>query len=234
MINAPKEELMFKLVSVSAPLTLSMALFSTLLCADAGAQPYPARRVERNASAVEAQRSGAKVADDRRDLQRFQMTLQAFDAAMARRDQVGVRNALRSFVQQGRAEVAEQRRETIQAQNEAARSAAEVRRDVRNPGPGGRHELRDDRRDARDDRRDARQERAELAREEALLAQLERAAAAEFRWGPQVPVLRDARQAMVQFVELARIELQRSRQELREDRRELREDQRNLRRGPGY
>jgi hypothetical protein len=159
------------------------------------------------------------VADDRRDLARFQATLNAFDAAVARRDAVGVRAALTSFVQQGRAEVAEQSRETAQAQREVARSGAELMRD-RN----GR-----DARNLRDDRRDAARENAALAEEQNLLAELERTVAAEYAWGPQVPILARARQVMDRFVVLARAELQRSKAEVREDRRELREDRRGIR-----
>jgi hypothetical protein len=209
---ATPEEGMFKLI---VPAVL---LFTA---ATAAAQPGW-RRGERNAQAVETDRSARRLGDDMRDLQRFEMTLQAFDAAMARRDPIGVRQALQSFVQQGRIEVGEQRRETMQAMGEAQRSRNEAWRD-RNPR---------DRYDARDDRRDARNERVELIQEEAALAELERAAAAEVNFGPRFGVLQAARSAMVRFVQLARVEVRRSHQELREDRRELREDQRAVRRRP--
>ena len=120
---------------------------------------------ERNRSAAQVNRSAAQVADDRADLQRFRMTLGAFDAAVQRGDAFGVRRSLQSFVQQGRAELAEQQRETMQADREAAGSAREAWRD-RNPR---------DYRDARDDRRDAWQQRGELAEVSSLLAELERA-----------------------------------------------------------
>lgn len=185
------------------------------------AQPMPGRQrqAELRHDRVDAARSAAQVRDDQRDLARFQVTMTAFDAAVARRDAAGVRAALHSFVQQGRAEVAEQTRETAQANREVVRSAAELRRD-RNVK---------DARDLRDDRRDAARERAELVEERNLLAELERTAAAEFVFGPQVPILVRAREVMARFVTLARQEVQRSRTELREDRRELREDRRGIR-----
>ena len=194
----------------------SFAGFALLTSTTALAQPRP---MERAASRAETGRSAAAVADDARDLRRFEQTLNAFDAAVQRRDAGGVRAALSSFVQQGRAEVNEQRRETMQAAGEANRSQREAYRD----------QTMKDRRDARDDRRDAVQERNELVQEERLLGELERAARAEYAWGPQPGVLIQARQAMVQFTQLARVELQRSKQELREDRRELREDRRDVR-----
>lgn len=187
--------------------------FVLLTTTAATAQP---RRVERAGDRVEAARSGNALADDRRDLARFERTLATFEDAWRRGDAAGVRVALRNFAQQGRAEVAEQRRETVQAGNEAARSAAEARRDG----------TRKDARDARDDRRDAAKERAELVEETNLLNELERTVAAEWAVGPQVQILVRARQIMQRFVVLARAEVQRSKQELREDRRELREDRR--------
>lgn len=177
------------------------------------AQP---RRVERAIDRADAARSQNQVRDDARDLARFERTLAGFEDAWRRGDGVGVRNALRSFLQQGRAEVSEQRRETVQANNEAARSGFEARRDG----------TRKDFRDARDDRRDAMKERAELIEETNLLNELERTVAAEWAVGPQVQILVRARQIMQRFVQLARVELQRSVQEAREDRRELREDRR--------
>lgn len=202
-----------RLITLSALLLLSAQV--------ASAQPRPGhqRRAELHHDRADAARSAAQVADDRRDLARFQATLNAFDAAVARRDAVGVRAALTSFVQQGRVEVAEQSREAAQAQREVARSGAELMRD-RN----GR-----DARNLRDDRRDAARENAALAEEQNLLAELERTVAAEYAWGPQVPILVRARQVMDRFVVLARAELQRSKAEVREDRRELREDRRGIR-----
>ncbi len=187
----------------------------------ASAQPMPGRprQAELRHDRGEAARSAAQVQDDKRDLMRFQATLNAFDQAVARRDTMGVRGALTSFVQQGRAEVAEQTRELNQAQREVVRSGAELMRD-RN---------RKDARDLRDDRRDAARENAALVEEQNLLGELERTVAAEYAWGPQVQILIRARQIMVRFVELARAELQRSRTELREDKRELREDRRGIR-----
>ena len=184
-------------------------------------QAQPMRRMERNASAAEVGRSARQLQDDMRDLQNFRNTLAAFDMAWQRRDGAGVNAALNSFVAQGRAEVAEQRRETMQAQNEANRSNWEARRD-RNWK---------DARDARDDRRDAMQERQELMQETAALNDLERAVASTYQWGPNVPALSNARQAMQRFIHLAEIEVRRSHRELREDQRELREDQRAMRRG---
>jgi hypothetical protein len=84
------------------------------------------------------------------------------------------------------------------------------------------------------------QERQELMQETAALSELERAVAATYQWGPNVPALSGARRAMVRFIQLAEQEVRRSRRELREDQRELREDQRSMRRGygqpppPGY
>lgn len=173
-------------------------------------------RVERAIDRADAARSQNQARDDLRDLVRFEKTLAAFEDAWRRGDANGIRGSLRSFLQQGRAEVAEQRRETVQASNEAARSGFEARRDG----------TRRDARDARDDRRDAMKERAELIEETNLLGELERTAAAEWAVGPQTQVLLRARQIMQRFVQLARVELQRSRQEVREDRRELREDRR--------
>ena len=92
----------------------------------ASAQPMPGRprQAELRRDRAEVRRDNAQVADDKRDLMRFQATLNAFEAAVARQDQAGVRAALVSFVQQGRAEVAEQCRETRQANREVARAAA--------------------------------------------------------------------------------------------------------------
>lgn len=171
---------------------------------------------ERAADRADANRSRAQLQDDWRDLQRFQMTLSAFDQAVGRRDAYGVRASLNSFVQQGRAEVAEQQRETRQAAHEAMRSNREAYRD----------RTYRDAANAADDRRDFQNERAELIEERNLLIELERTASAEYAWGPQVPILMRARQIMSRFIDLARIEVARSRQELREDRRELREDRR--------
>lgn len=201
-----------------------VSLFSSLLLADsASAQP---RRWERDRSRVEAGRSAGQLQDDVRDLQRFRATHAAFEDAWRRQDLNGVRSALRSFVFQGRAEVAEQQRETSQAYREADRSNREFYRD------GGRRDFRD----AQDDRRDAQRERVELAQEIAALNELERAASATFTFGPSVPALVQARDAMIRFIQLAEVEVRRSRRELHEDVRELREDNRNLYRGPrrGY
>ena len=52
-----------------------------------------------------------------------------------------------------------------------------------------RDQNRKDARDARDDRRDAMKESAALVEERNLLAELERSTAAEYAWGPQVPIL---------------------------------------------
>jgi hypothetical protein len=198
----------------SAPFVFGLVILSA---ATACAQPRgPRGRFERAADRADVNRSNAQLMDDRRDLQRFQMTLNAFDAAWQRRDGVGVRAALQSFVQQGRMEVAEQQRETQQAAREAMRSGREARRD-------GTFR---DAMNAADDRRDFRNERAELIEENNLLIELERTANAELTWGPQMQILVRARQIMTRFIDLARIELARSRQELREDRRELREDRR--------
>ena len=202
---------------------LGLALGASLLSMGS-ADAQPMRRMERDASRADVARSANQLADDIRDLQNFRNTLSAFDAAWQRQDAMGVSGALRSFVQQGRAEVAEQQRETWQAQNEAQRSGWEARRD-RNWK---------DARDARDDRRDAMRERRELMEETAALDHLERAVAATYQWGPSQPVLLDARRAMQRFIHLAQQEVRRSRQELREDRRELREDQRAMRRGYPY
>lgn len=193
--------------------TYVLSGFILLSTATAIAQPG---RMERAGDRADAARSAGQAADDRRDLIRFEKTLAAFEDAWRRSDAGGIRGSLRSFMQQGRAEVAEQRRETVQASNEAARSANEARRDG----------TRRDARDARDDRRDAAKERQELVEETNLLNELERTAAAEWAMGPQVQVLVRARQIMQRFVQLARVELQRSKQEVREDRRELREDRR--------
>ncbi len=197
------------------------ALFLVAASQVASAQPMPGRQrqAELRHDRMAVQRDKAQIADDRRDLIRFQNTLNAFDAAVGRRDAAGVRAALTSFVQQGRAEVAEQSREVGQANREAMRSGAELARD----------QNRKDARDLRDDRRDAMKESAALIEERNLLAELERATAAEYAWGPQIPILTRSREVMVRFVELARAELQRSKTELREDRRELREDRRGIR-----
>lgn len=201
-----------------------VSLFSSLLLADsASAQP---RRWERDRSRAEVGRSAAQLQDDIRDLQRFRATHANFEDAWRRQDLNGVRNALRSFVFQGRAEVAEQQRETAQSYREAERSSRELYRDG----------TRKDFRDAQDDRRDAQRERIELTQEIAALNELERAASAAFTFGPSVPVLVQARDAMLRFIQLAEVEVRRSRRELHEDVRELREDNRNLYRGPrrGY
>lgn len=201
-------------MSKSTPLVFGLVLLSA---ATAYAQPRgPRGRFERQMDRADVARSSAQLADDRRDLQRFQMTLAAFDGAWQRRDAMGLRAALQSFVQQGRMEVAEQQRETQQAAREAMRSNNEARRD---------RTFRDAM-NAADDRRDFRNERAELIEENNLLIELERTTNAELTWGPQMPILVRARQIMVRFIDLARMELARSRQELREDRRELREDRR--------
>lgn len=198
---------------------------AVLSAVPASAQPYRGgpgpRPGERAADRADIARSQRQLQDDRRDLVRFQNTLSAFDVAVANRDLVAMRAALWSFIQQGEAEVNEQRRETIQAAGEANRSAHEARRDGT---------LRDAV-NAADDRRDFQNERAELREEWNLLQELKRTHQAQFAWGPQVPILIRARQVMVRFVELARVEVARSRQELREDRRELREDRRG---GPGW
>jgi hypothetical protein len=80
----------------------------------AAAQPMPGRQRqgELRRDRGEVARSNAQVNDDRRDLARFQATLKAFDDAVVLRNTGAVRAALSSFVQQGRAEVAEQTRET--------------------------------------------------------------------------------------------------------------------------
>jgi hypothetical protein len=198
---------------------------AVLSAVPASAQPYRGgpgpRAMERAGDRADVARSHAQLQDDKRDLMRFQMTLNAFDAAVAQRDLNGVRNALWSFIQQGEAEVQEQRRETWQAAGEANRSAREANRD---------RTFRDAR-NAADDQRDFQNERAELREEWNLLQELKRTHQAQFAWGPQVPILVRARQVMSRFVDLARIEVARSRQELREDRRELREDRRG---GPGW
>lgn len=181
----------------------------------------PMRRMEVQADRAEVNRSRAQLHDDMRDLQNFRNTLAAFDMAWQRRDAMGVNQALNSFVAQGRAEVAEQQRETRQAENEARRSGWEARRD----------RTWKDARDARDDRRDAWQEHQELQQEIAALNELERAVAAQYQWGPSVPALTNARQAMQRFIRLAEQEVRRSHRELREDMRELREDRRGMRRG---
>jgi hypothetical protein len=194
-------------------------LMSSILLADgASAQP---RRWEAAGSRNEVGRSARQLNDDIRDLQRFEATLAAYDDAWRRRDLGSLRAALQSFVAQGRIEVAEQQRETRQAFNEARRSNWEARRD-------GTFK---DHRDAQDDRRDAFKERQELMMEAQALNDLERAAAANFAWGPSVPILINARQAMLRFIQLARVEVRRSHRELREDVREMREDNRDYRRG---
>lgn len=198
---------------------------AVLSAVPASAQPYRGgpgpRAMERAGDRREVARSQNQLRDDVRDLVRFQNTLAAFEEAWRRQDMAGVHGALQSFVQQGRMEVAEQRRETVQAVNEANRSANEAWRD----------RSRKDVRDARDDQRDARRESRELQEEESLLAELERTNQATWTFGPQVPILVRARQVMTRFVQLAQIEVNRSRQEVREDRRELREDRRG---GPGW
>lgn len=200
-------------MSLRASILGSTFLFSTLLTlCDAQAQPM--RRMERDASRAEVGRSANQLADDMRDLQNFRQTLAAFDFAWQNRDAAGVSNALNSFVAQGRREVAEQRRETNQAYNEANRSGWEARRD----------RTWKDNRDARDDRRDAHQERQELMQETAALSELERAVAATYQWGPNVPALSGARRAMVRFIQLAEQEVRRRRCE--------REDQRAVARRP--
>ena len=100
------------------------ALFAIATTQIASAQPMPGRQrqTELRHDRMEVHRDKAQIADDRRDLIRFQNTLNAFDAAVARRDAMGVRAALTSFVQQGRAEVNEQTREVGQANREAMRS----------------------------------------------------------------------------------------------------------------
>ncbi len=200
-------------------LTVTAVLLLSAHAAFAQPMPGPPRRGELRRDRAEVGRSAHQVQDDKRDLARFQNTLNAFDAAVGRQDTNGVRAALGSFVQQGRAEVAEQSREVGQANREVGRSGGELMRD-RNMK---------DARDLRDDQRDAARERGALAEEQQLLGELERTVAAQYVWGPQVPILVRARQIMVRFVELARAELQRSRNELREDRRELREDRRGIR-----
>jgi hypothetical protein len=153
-----------------------MSLLSSILFADrAHAQP---RRWERDRSRGEVGRSAAQLQDDIRDLQRFRATHANFEDAWRRSDLIGVRSALRSFVFQGRAEVAEQQRETAQAFRASQRSNREFARD------GSRKDFRD----AQDDRRDAQRERIELAQETAALNELERAASAAFTLGPSVPV----------------------------------------------
>lgn len=201
-----------------------VSLLASMLFVDsASAQP---RRWERDRSRSEVGRSAAQLQDDIRDLQRFRATHANFEDAWRRSDLIGVRNALRSFVFQGRAEVAEQQRETAQAFRESQRSNREFARD------GSRKDFRD----AQDDRRDAQRERAELVQEAAALNELERAASAAFTFGPSVPVLVQAREAMLRFIQLAEVEVRRSRRELHEDVRELREDNRDAYRGPrrGY
>lgn len=197
-----------------------VSLLSSLLIADsASAQP---RRWERERGRAEVGRSAAQLQDDVRDLQRFRATHASFEDAWRRQDLIGVRNALRSFVFQGRAEVAEQQREAGQSFREAQRSNREFARD------GSRKDFRD----AQDDRRDAYRDRVELAQEAAALNELERAASAAFTFGPSVPVLVQARDAMLRFIQLAEVEVRRSRRELHEDVRELREDNRDAYRGP--
>ena len=185
------------------------------------AQPAFAQPWERAQSRAEVHRSQAQLHDDIRDLQRFRQALWAFDNAVARRDLMGIRAALNSFVQQGRIEVAEQQRETHQAFREAQRSRHEAYRD----------RTWKDHRDAIDDQRDARSEQIELQQEIAALNELERAASAQYTFGPGPGILARARDAMVRFVQLAEIEVRKSHRELREDLRELREDQRYPYRG---
>lgn len=209
-------------------LLVGSALLSSLLSANTlFAQPRPYGGGYGDGGRGEVRHSSNQLRDDIHDLRRFQMTLAAFEDAWRRSDIGALRGALRSFVMQGRAEVAEQQRETMQAYREARRSGNEARRD-------GTYK---DYRDAQDDRRDAYEERAALGQERAALAELERAAQAEFAWGPSVPVLVNARQAMQRFIQLAQNEVQRSAREMREDVRERREDNRDYRRGgppPGY
>lgn len=67
----------------------ALVLFGSTL---ASAQPMPGRQrqAELRRDRAEVTRSAAQVRDDQRDLARFQMTLNAFDAAVARRDAVAV------------------------------------------------------------------------------------------------------------------------------------------------
>jgi hypothetical protein len=112
-----------------------MSLLSSILFADsAHAQP---RRWERDRSRGEVGRSAAQLQDDIRDLQRFRATHANFEDAWRRSDLIGVRSALRSFVFQGRPEVAAQQRETAQAFRESQRSNREFARD------GSRKDFRD-------------------------------------------------------------------------------------------
>jgi len=196
---------------------LAVALYLPTAAAEAEAQPWRGGQgtysnVQRDRR--EVGRSVRQLNDDLWDLEQFRQTLAQFDGAAARGDAYGMTGALQRFLVQGRTEVAEQRRETWQAAHEAERSF----RDASYGGPRG------GRRQAWDDARDFRHERLELAQEEAALAELERANAAAATYGLAPHLVQSIRQAMGRFIQLAEVEVRRSRHELREDIHQLRED----------
>jgi hypothetical protein len=201
------------MLSLARTLGLGLTLATLLPAAAASAQPY-GRGWEQQGSRIDAVRSAGQLADDTRDLRRFQNTAMRFDAAMMRGDFAGAGAALNSFLMQGRMEVEEQRRETAQAGREVVHSQREAWRD----------RTFQDASDARDDRRDFARERMALMQESAALRDLEQAAASASMHGMQPHIAQAARSAMQRFIQLANAEVYRTQRELREDARELRED----------
>lgn len=194
-------------------LGIGLTLATLLPAAAASAQPY-GRGWEQQGSRMDASRTTGQLADDSRDLRRFQHTAMRFDGAMMRGDYATATAALNSFLMQGRMEVEEQRRETAQAGREAMHSQREAFRD----------RTFKDRRDAWDDRRDFERERVALMQEMGALRELEQAAASASMHGLQPHIAQSARSAMARFIQLATAEMGRTQRELREDVREVRED----------
>lgn len=194
-------------------LGIGLTLATLLPAAAASAQPY-GRGWEGQRDRMDAARTAGQLADDSRDLRRFQNTAMRFDGAMMRGDFATATAALNSFLVQGRMEVEEQRRETAQAGREAMHAQREAWRD----------RTFKDRRDAWDDRRDFERERAALMQEMGALRELEQAAASASMHGLQPHVAQSARSAMARFIQLATAEMYRTQRELREDAREVRED----------
>lgn len=180
-------------------------VLATLVPAAASAQPYGPR-----SGRFESMRTAGQLADDSRDLRRFENTATRFDFAVQRGDMAAAHAALNSFLMQGRMEVEEQRRETMQAAREASHSQQRAWQD-----PSWRGQ-----RQAWDDRRDLAQERAALGQELQALRELEQAAASASMYGLQPQIAGAARMAMQRFIQLATAEMYRTQRELREDLRE--------------
>lgn len=140
-------------------------VFTALLLASPSASAQPS----------EADYSRSRVADDARDLRRFQRTFGVFNELVQRRDWANAHRALQSFVQLGREEIFERRREL-------ARAGADPRQ----------------------------------VPEQVPLNDLMRAASVpleQFAIRPQL--VQHVRARMLEFIQLAGQELQRSRRELR-------------------